>query len=582
LALKGNGSIANSLYVGILNAATLDISQTTGGTSVVGLFSAFTDSKVSLGSNTLTIGSGATFFAGVIQDGGIGGGTGGNLTIAAGGNQQLSGTNTYTGVTTVNATGELDLINLFGHNGSIATSRAVINNGIFDISNLSGGTTSIMSLSGAGTGIVNLGANTLTITNANGTFAGVIQDSGAGGGLAVVGGKEILTGANTYTGSTTITGATLEMDGSIGNTSGVTVNAGGTLSGTGLIDPTTTTIKNGGTLAPGSASNPTGKLTITGNLVFQSAATYLITVSGANASNTQVSGTATLGGTVQASFASQSTAKTYDILRSAGLGGTTFSGATSLNPNYTVSLSYTPTDVLLNVSAQLGTGGGLNTNQQAVANTFNTVFNNGGTLPSGLANIFGLSGSNLSTALSQLDGEAATGGEHAAFQLMDEFLALMLDPFVDGRLGAGVSTDGSQAIGFAPDQQASLPPDIALAYASVLKAPPKPNFDQRWTAWGASYGGSSTTNGNAAAGTNNLTAQTFGFAGGMDYHLSPDTIFGFALGGGGTNWGLSSAEAMRSRPASMARHAGDRLISRARWRSPITGSQPIAPRWAMR
>ena len=40
-------------------------------------------------------------------------------------------------------------------------------------------------------------------------------------------------------------------------------------------------------------------------------------------------------------------------------------------------------------------------------------------------------------------------------------------------------------------------------------------------------------------GPSNLTAQTYGFAGGMDYHYSPDTIVGFALGGGGTNWGLA-------------------------------------------
>ena len=77
--------------------------------------------------------------------------------------------------------------------------------------------------SGASSGVVNLGANTLTITNANGTFAGVIQDSGAGGGLAITGGKEVLTGANTYTGSTVVTGATLELDGSINGTSSVTV-----------------------------------------------------------------------------------------------------------------------------------------------------------------------------------------------------------------------------------------------------------------------------------------------------------------------------------------------------------------------
>ena len=153
--------------------------------------------------------------------------------------------------------------------------------------------------------------------------------------------------------------------------------------------------------------------------------------------------------------------------------------------------------------------------------------------------LFGLTGGNLANSLTQLDGEAATGAERAVFQLTNEFLDLMLDPFVNGRGNAGV---GGSAIGFAPDKEASLPPDIALAYASILnKAPPKPIFDQRWTAWGAAYGGSNTANGNAATGSNNITAQTFGFAGGMDYHFTPDTVAGFALAGGGTNWGLANA-----------------------------------------
>jgi uncharacterized protein with beta-barrel porin domain len=537
LALKGNGSIANTLYVGFLGAGTFDISQTKNGASVGGLFDPVGFGVVSLGSKTLTFTTSAGFFNGVIQDGGIGGGTGGNVTIANGGLATFGGVNTYTGLTTINAGGELDM----SGNGSIAASKAVINNGIFDISCLCSSSGSITSLSGASTGIVNLGPNTLIITNGNGTFAGVIQDGGAGGGLTIAGGKEILTGANTYTGATIITGGTLELDGSITGSSSMTVNSGGTLSGTGLVDPPTTTINNGGTLAPGSTSNPTGKLTLAGNLVFQSAATYLVTVGGANASNTQVNGTATLGGTVQASFASPATAKTYDILRSAGLGGTTFSGATSANPNYTVSLNYTPTDVLLNVNAQLGGGGGLTPGQRTIANTINTAFNNGGALPPGLANLFGLTGNNLSTALSQVSGQAATAAEFGVFQLMDEFLNLMLDPFLDGRLGGFGGSAGGGAIGFAPDQQATLPPDIALAYASILKAPPKPTFDQRWTAWGSAYGGANATNGNAAAGTSNVNAQTFGFAGGMDYHLSPDTVVGFALAGGGTNWGLANA-----------------------------------------
>ena len=35
-----------------------------------------------------------------------------------------------------------------------------------------------------------------------------------------------------------------------------------------------------------------------------------------------------------------------------------------------------------------------------------------------------------------------------------------------------------------------------------------------------------------------MNTSTYGFAAGMDYHYSPDSVVGFALAGGGTNWGL--------------------------------------------
>jgi autotransporter-associated beta strand protein len=416
--------------------------------------------------------------------------------------------------------------------------------GTFDISGLSSSGLTVGSIAGAGS--YNLGSKQLTVgsNNLSTVVSGQITDGGlfggVGGSLVKIGsGTLVLSGANTYTGPTNVNGGTLEVDGSIAASSSVTVNTGGTLAGTGVVDPATTTIMSGGTLAPGNASNATGTLTLAGNLVFQSAATYLITVSGAKASNTQVTSIATLGGTVQASFASAATAKTYDILRSAGLGGTTFSGASSSNPNYAVSLSYTPTDVLLNVSAQLGGGGGLNPNQQAVASGINTALNNGATLPAALGNIFGLTGGALANALTQLDGEAATGAERGAFQMTDQFLSLMLDPFVYGR--AGGFSPGGGAIGFAPEQEATLPPDVALAYASILSKAPPQSFDQRWTAWGSAYGGANNANGDPAVGSTNVTARTFGFAAGMDYHVTPNTIVGFALAGGGLNWGLANA-----------------------------------------
>ena len=57
----------------------------------------------------------------------------------------------------------------------------------------------------------------------------------------------------------------------------------------------------------------------------------------------------------------------------------------------------------------------------------------------------------------------------------------------------------------------------------------------------AGLGGSSTTNGDPIAGSNDVTTRTDGYAAGMDYHFSPDTVLGFSLAGGGTNWNLANA-----------------------------------------
>ena len=154
-------------------------------------------------------------------------------------------------------------------------------------------------------------------------------------------------------------------------------------------------------------------------------------------------GSATLAGTVQAAFAAGSYAtRTYTILSAAGgLGGTTFNTLTTSNlpAGFTASLSYTATDAILNLTAALGAlgTGGLNINQSNVANALNAFFNNGGALPPAFVTIFGLTGANLANALTLLSGEAATGAQQGAFQLTNQFLGIMLDPFVDGRGGVG-------------------------------------------------------------------------------------------------------------------------------------------------
>ncbi len=204
---------------------------------------------------------------------------------------------------------------------------------------------------------------------------------------------------------------------------------------------------------------------------------------------------------------------------------------------------------MLDLTAQLaqqpgpfGTSGpstALTVNQLNVASAINNFFNAGGALPPAFVPLFGLTGSNLTRSLDQLHGEAATGAQKVGFQLTDQFLNLMLDPFVDGRSGIGGADH--PALGFAPERE-TMPPDIAHAYAAVLKAPPKPVpvYEPRWTVWGGAYGGSNRTSGDLAViGSHDLSASTAGFAGGFDYRLTPDSVVGFALAGAGTDWSHS-------------------------------------------
>ncbi len=147
-------------------------------------------------------------------------------------------------------------------------------------------------------------------------------------------------------------------------------------------------------------------------------------------------GTATLAGTIEATFPAGSVSRSNTILRSAGLGGTRFDALqiSDLPTGFGASLDYTTTDVILAMTATLGPGTGqFSGNQQQVATALNDFFNAGGVLPPNFVNLFGLTGSNLNTALTHLSGEAATGAQQGAFQLMTEFLTLMLDPFVDDR-----------------------------------------------------------------------------------------------------------------------------------------------------
>ncbi len=502
----------------------------------------------------------------------------------------LTGTNTYTGGTTISA-GTLQIGN-GGASGTIVGS--VTDNGTFAVNRsdtytfggvISGGGafqqlgtgTTILTGANSYTGGTTISAGILQIGNrgTNGTIVGNVTDNGtfainrsdtytfggvisAGGAFQQLGpGTTILTSTNTYTGATSVNGGVLEVDGSIATSSLTSVNSGGTLTGAGTVGDTqinnggtltgTGTVGNaqingGGTFAPGAVGGPGTALTVSGNLAFQSGALYLVQLSPTNTTSAKVSGTATLAGSVQAVFAPGSyVTKQYTILQSAGLSGTFGALSTSNLPSgFATSLSYTNTDVILNLTAALGIAG-LSGNQSNVAGGLNNFFNDGGTLPPGFLNVFNLSGASIGNALSQLSGEAGTGAQSVGIEMMNSFLSLLLDPHPDaggGRFGP--------AVPFAPEREA-FTPEVADAYAKVLKAPPLRSGvgavpeASRYSVWGAAYGGANSTSGDPAGiGSHDTTSHTGAFAAGLDYRPAPDTVVGFALAGGGASWSLAA------------------------------------------
>ncbi len=101
LALSGSGSIADSINLTVQPGTIFDISQTTTGATVNNLGGSGT---VALGAKILTLNIGSSgAFTGVIQNGGIGGGTGGSIVKNGSATLTLSGNNTFTGGATINS-----------------------------------------------------------------------------------------------------------------------------------------------------------------------------------------------------------------------------------------------------------------------------------------------------------------------------------------------------------------------------------------------------------------------------------------------------------------------------------------------
>jgi T5SS/PEP-CTERM-associated repeat protein/autotransporter-associated beta strand protein len=438
----------------------------------------------------------------------------------------LAGINNYAGGTTI-AGGTLRVEN----NAALGTGAVTTTGSVLDYANgitlanpiqIDSNHTQLQVLAGTA-------AQTGVISELNGPRP--LEKIGAGG--------LILTAVNSYTGATTVTGGTLEVDGSIASSLLTTVNANATLTGTGTVG--NTAIASGGTFAPGSGT-PGSSISVTGSLVFASGAAYMVQINPTTSSLAHVTGSATLNGTVKATFAAGSyIAKLYTILTTTTGRTGTFSSLvnTGMPASISDTLSYDADNAYLNVTLNFAIPGGLNVNQQNVGNTLTNFFNAAGGIPAAFANL-------SPAGLTQASGESATGTQRTTFNAMTQFMGVMTDPFITGRNND--ASTGGNATGYADEAiaYAKRNPNDALAAIFSNAQPRVTPFEARWSTWVAGFGGSQTTDGNATVGSSTATSRIFGTAVGADYRFSPFTIAGFALAGGGTSFSVANGGSGRS------------------------------------
>ncbi|EHR03405.1 autotransporter outer membrane beta-barrel domain-containing protein [Bradyrhizobium sp. WSM471] len=370
-----------------------------------------------------------------------------------------------------------------------------------------------------------------------------------------------LTGTSTTTAFVTVNGGTLSVNGDISSTGGVTVNAGATLGGIGTVS--STIINAGGSLAPG---NSIGTLTVSGNLTFAGGGNYVVEVSPATADRTNVTGNATLAGTLRAigTGGTYTPGTHYTVMNAAGTLSGSF-GALAISGNFGVTrphVEYDANNVYLVLDQALVSPFLINgtRNQVATAGAVDAAFLGGSGAFSAL---IGLTSPQLNAALDQLSGEvhASTVGT-----LANDSLAMR--GAILGRLrqaSYGGDIDSMAALSFGGSQTAfaAYAMESALAYGKspiVTKAPmapPRAISDTVFWAQGLGAWGTFNGDGNAASVRRDLA----GYISGFDTRVGGTGRLGMAAGYTGSKNTLDGRGASNVDTAHIAGYGGWRFGS---------------------
>ncbi|WOF72787.1 autotransporter domain-containing protein [Parvibaculaceae bacterium PLY_AMNH_Bact1] len=527
-------------------------------------------------SGSVVLSSGATLSIGASNNdmdiGGVISGEGSLLKEGAG-LLQLTGANTHTGNTVVEA-GTLRL----GSAERLAdTSNVVVNGGTLELA--TNGDETVATLSGTG-GIVNIrdGMGLLFVGDKGTDFAYAGQITGPGGLVKTDTGTFTVTGANDFTGGTSIQGGAIHVrnGGRLGsNNNALTLSNNGQLILDGNLNVGLTRLLNSSSIDLASNNNVTDRLTINGNLSMDPGASLSVNVDANQASDKlTVNGMVNLDGTLNVVATGTEGSYVipefvYTIIENDGVDAVV--GAfTNLVTNFAFLAPTVTTnggdgnDVVLtlrNTSAVTGASSTptLNfrplatTRNQAVAATaldsFDYGSEDGATI---FRNLIGLSNGQATQALNQIGGQEHSSGQVLGGHSSGQFLSTVLGRTQGSSMGVG---GGAQTFAFAADDLDRHVSELFNTFGThnarqVLSDAGRPGDDivlgavettTTYTGWSQVFGEYAEVDGDTSSP--DLSSRTWGLALGTEIQglvADPTVTVGVSVGYSHTNFSSDS------------------------------------------
>ena len=505
---------------------------------------------------------------------------------------ELSGTNTFTGTTTI-TNGTL----LVDSSGAITgTSNAIINadgnltiNGIFSGRGVSINSGGAMTINGSATTGITVGSGGTLAVESGGTldgglvvygtanisgsvaaqFQGIEVESGGrltvdgstntqglevrGNGIVTINGSVtssvgivvdntsmmlVSSGGSISAPSDILVAGTLKVDGTVTSTNGLTVYADGTVTGTGTI--ASTHITSGGILAPG--GNGIGTLHVNGSLSIAGGGVYEAEISSNNSDKVTVTGAANIAGILNLELVSAPVVGTRYTLLTATGGITGKFAAFDPTPlgEFRPTLTYDANDVMLEYELSTlspNLSDSATANETAVVTAIDASIDPGTPLPDAFQALANLSPNALASTATQLSGELPAALPQVEATAVDPFLGLLLDQSGGRGMDFGEANHGGFALRSAMEANerngvARLIPERRLQWRG--------GRTRTISVWISGYGEHDSVSGDISGdGSHAINASTIGTAAGTDVRVMPGLIAGAAFGYGHSTFSLA-------------------------------------------